>query len=376
MYVKHCYRDGKKFIAVSEKSLFYPDGKGGQLGDRGKIGSVQVLSVFEQDEMTYHVVPTYIEPGEYEAEIDQNRRRDIAAQHTAQHILSAAFLRVAQIQTVGFHMGESVSTVDLNVPFLTEEALLEAENSANNVIRRCLDVNIEYLKRSEIDSSKLRKPLSDKIKEPVRIVSIADYDVSACSGFHVSNTGEIGIVKIVDTEKVKGSLTRIYYVAAERALKNYRDAIKTLKKLSTILTSSTHEMASRVESLLAKVKHLSSRQKALSEDLAREMTRSTVPLEMCGFSVLVYEGHEEVSSVLPKYSSADIVVCAVEGGYTIATTEKINCGKLVKNLKQRLKSSSGGGGSRRGMLKTNSDSSTLVNTLRSVLCELGGGSLK
>jgi len=332
MYIKHCYRDGRKFIAVSEESPFYPDGKGGQLGDRGKIGSVQVLSVFEQDEMTYHVVPAYIEPGEYEAEIDQNRRRDIAAQHTAQHILSAAFLRVAEIQTVGFHMGENVSTVDLNVPFLTEEALSEAENSANDVIRRCLTVNIEYLKRNEIDLSRLRKPLSDKIKEPVRIISIGDYDVSACSGFHVSNTGEIGIVKIVDTEKVKGNLTRIYYMAAERALKNYRNAIKTLKKLS-----------------LAKVKHLSSRQKALSEDLAREITRSTAPLEICGFSVLVYEGHEEVSSALPKYSSADIVMCAVKDGYTIATTEKINCGRLVKTMKQRLKNSSGGGGSRRGM---------------------------
>ena len=372
MYIKHCYRDGRKFIAVSEESPFYPDGKGGQLGDRGKIGSVQVLSVFEQDEMTYHVVPAYIEPGEYEAEIDQNRRRDIAAQHTAQHILSAAFLRVAEIQTVGFHMGENVSTVDLNVPFLTEEALSEAENSANDVIRRCLTVNIEYLKRNEIDLSKLRKPLSDKIKEPVRIISIGDYDVSACSGFHVSNTGEIGIVKIVDTEKVKGNLTRIYYMAAERALKNYRNAIKTLKKLSVLLTSSTHEMSSRVESLLAKVKHLSSRQKALSEDLAREITRSAAPLEICGFSVLVYEGHEEVSSALPKYSSADIVVCAVEGGYTIATTEKINCGRLVKTMKQRLKNSSGGGGSRRGMLKTSSDSSTVLNILRSVLCEMGG----
>jgi len=82
-----------KCYAYALSSPFYPDGKGGQLGDRGKIGNVDVLAVSERDGFVVHELSGIIEPGIYNVQINQLRRKDIAQQHTAQHILSAALHR-------------------------------------------------------------------------------------------------------------------------------------------------------------------------------------------------------------------------------------------------------------------------------------------
>lgn len=161
--IKRVYEENGKFFAVSDQSPFYPDGKGGQLGDRGKIGPANVLRVLEGSEQeVVHILDRFIEPGQYDCVIDQSRQRDIATQHTAQHILSACFLTVAQAKTVSFHMGEESSTIDLDMPQLTVETLNAAEELANEIVRKCVTVEILELDREEAQSMHLRKALSKK----------------------------------------------------------------------------------------------------------------------------------------------------------------------------------------------------------------------
>jgi len=100
-----------------EKTLFYPDSEGGQLGDRGKIGNANVLKVYRDDSgVVVHEVsePVSEASGQVECLIDGLRRLDIAQQHTAQHLLSADIFNLYGYQTVGFAMGEAYSTIDID----------------------------------------------------------------------------------------------------------------------------------------------------------------------------------------------------------------------------------------------------------------------
>ena len=123
-------KEGDIYFATIENNPFYPDGKGGQLGDRGKIDTVDVLNTPE----TGVVLSKHLNPGEYFYEIDEKRRFDIAQQHTAQHILSAAFERIASLKTVSFKMGEEYSTIDLDEQNIGEEMLNKAEELSNDII--------------------------------------------------------------------------------------------------------------------------------------------------------------------------------------------------------------------------------------------------
>jgi len=155
--IKRLYEEGKDLFAVSDESPFYPDGKGGQLGDRGTIGPAKVLYVKEVNGEVHHKIDKPIEPGEYDFEIDQARRKDIATQHTAQHILSAAFLKVVQAQTVSFHMGEKTSTIDIDLPVLTERTIEDVERLANEIVKSCVNVEILFVEREEAEKMNLRK---------------------------------------------------------------------------------------------------------------------------------------------------------------------------------------------------------------------------
>ncbi|AEH50844.1 alanyl-tRNA editing protein [Pseudothermotoga thermarum] len=358
-------KDGKIF-AVSSESPFYPDGKGGQLGDRGHIGDAKVFFVKESEGKFFHQIDRFIEPGEYPYQIDMERRKDIAAQHTAQHVLSAAFLKVADVQTVSFRMSEEFSTIDLDVPTLTHETLSEAEALANEVIRSCVQVEIINTTKEQANRMNLRKPLSEKVEEGfVRLVKIGDFDLSACAGFHVTNTGEIGCVKVVDWEKVKGSLTRVYFVAAERALKDYGKRVLVLKQLSTLLTSSIDEMVKRVESLLDKTKEQAGLIEKLAEALAVEQASKLPEIKIKDFKVAFYDGIDEVARFLPKYCSTDVLVCKTSEGYTIST-KTIDCSKLVQILSKEF-NCSGGGGKTKGSLKTSVKLEHFIESLSKVL---------
>ncbi len=357
--------DGKIF-AVSSESPFYPDGKGGQLGDRGTIGQAKVISVMEVGDKIHHEIDRMIQPGCYAYEVDLDRRADISVQHTAQHILSAAFLKVADIQTVSFRMSEEFSTIDLDVPTMTSETIEEAELLANRIIRRCIDVEILFVDRTQASFMGLRKPVSQKVEEEIiRVVKIGDFDLSACAGFHVSNTGEIGQVKVVDWEKVKGSLTRIYFVAGERALKDHSKRVFVLKELSSMLTSSIDEMPKRVQLLLEKVRGQAAEIERLADELAGQLAAKLQEVKVKDLTVSFYEGFDEVARFLPKYWRSDILICRTSEGYLL-TTKTIDCSKLIQILSKEL-GCPGGGGKIRGSLKASVESKRIIELVSKAL---------
>lgn len=366
--IEQVMRDEHNFIAISRESPFYPDGKGGQLGDRGKIGGLRVLKVEERQGLYLHYLDGELEPGEYEYEIDLERRKDIACQHTAQHILSASFLKVADLETMSFHMGEEYSTIDLNAPFVINEVIEEAEDLANEVVRKCLKVEILTLGREGSERLNLRKPVSEKAEGEVRIVKIGDFDVTPCGGFHVENTGNIGLIKILDREKVKGSLTRVYFVAGKRALRDYRRKNQILRSISSILTTSVEETEKRVTNLLEDVKKAHSKLEKIAEDFAEFLSKHLPREQICDFSVISFKGYEEVGRFLPKFLGDDekvILVLSLEGKVEVIS-KGLDCPGFFEYVKRRHNTIKGGG-SRDRIVFVGIDPKELMEDLRDFL---------
>ena len=197
---------------------FYIDGKGGQLGDRGTLGESNVLEVKDGSIITDKEVPL----GEQEYTIDMERRKDIACQHTAQHLFSALAYNDYQLNTVGFRMAEEYTTVDLDSNTISEETITELENKANEIIRKAIELKIYTLNHEEaLKIEGLRKAIKDKVTGDVRFVEIPEIDLGACAGFHVENTKDIKLFKILSHEKIKGNYTRFFFIAGDRAIKDY-----------------------------------------------------------------------------------------------------------------------------------------------------------
>jgi alanyl-tRNA synthetase len=312
--IKSVGENGGKYLAYTDRSPFYPEGKGGQLGDKGKIGNAEVLNVKEHEEGYIIELSNKIEPGVYEISIDQLRRKDIAQQHTGQHILSAAFVEVADIETVSFHMGEEYSTIDLDIPFIEQDVIFEAEDIANRIIQSCLAVEEIMTDYEGAKAYNLRKPVSDKVKGEVRLIKIGDFDISACGGFHTENTGEVGLIKIIDIEKVKGNLTRIYAVAGQRALRYFRKYNVVLKELSRQLTSSIDELNLRTEKLINQLREQSSVLSKISQDYAQLLSDS-----LAENTFIYMEGYAEVGNFLAKKIKDAFLVYFDGSKYIIAS---------------------------------------------------------
>lgn len=139
---------------VLDKTAFYPEG-GGQPGDTGKLGDIEVLDTHEREGVIYHLCPQEIKPGSVvEGEIDFARRLDFMAQHSGEHIVSGIINEAYGYDNVGFHMGAELVTIDLSGP-LDWEQVQDIERRANEKVRQNLPINCNW---PEAETLKTVKP--------------------------------------------------------------------------------------------------------------------------------------------------------------------------------------------------------------------------
>jgi alanyl-tRNA synthetase len=242
---------------VLDCTAFYP-ASGGQPADRGTLGGVPVLDVIarQDDDAVIHVLDRRLpdsETEDVEGEIDWPRRLDHMQQHTGQHMLSAAFERLFDADTVGFHLGEEISTVDIAVSRLEWEAAVAVEDMVNRVVWEDRSVDTRFVSEEELASLALRR--QPVVKSPVRIVEVVGFDANPCGGTHVAHTGEIGLVKIVRLD-YRGDETRVEFLCGLRALRDYRAKGAAIDRLTARLTVGYWELEGAVERLQDEAKRL------------------------------------------------------------------------------------------------------------------------
>lgn len=265
-------KDSNKFVLL-DKTLFYPNGKGGQLGDRGEIDGKKVLFVSEDENKIYHIVEDYPENIDVVAKIDGKRRRDISIQHTSQHILSRIMLNLYNIETVSFHMGEEYSTVDVEYYDFTDSDIKKIEDEANKIISLGKKVNIFFIDKEDIKKFELRKEVD--LNEKIRVVDIDNFDKTMCGGTHVDNTIEIKLIKIIKYEKYKKDLIRIYYLGGERAVSDYFYKSEVLNKIKNKFSVGLNEIENFINNILNERENLSKKLKIIKEILINKLIEET-----------------------------------------------------------------------------------------------------
>jgi alanyl-tRNA synthetase len=253
------------FAVWLSESAFYPT-TGGQPFDTGRLGDAGVVDVFEDvDGDVVHVTDRPLEPGTTVAgAVDAGRRLDHRQQHSGQHVLSAAFVRTAKVATLSFHLGGAVSTIDL-AREVTPAEIAAAEDAANAVILEHRPVTIRFVSGEEAAALPLRK--EPKRTGELRIIDIADWDVSACGGTHVGHTGEIGPIAVRGWERFKGG-TRLEFVCGRRTLATFHELRDVVTAASRLLSVLPNELSVAIARVQDEARDLRRSQRDLQAELA------------------------------------------------------------------------------------------------------------
>jgi alanyl-tRNA synthetase len=240
---------GDHIAVVLDRSAFYPTG-GGQPHDTGTLAGHPVAEVLEResDGAVVHLLPdgATLPPGEIEATVDCPRRFDHMQQHTGQHILSQAFVQLFDADTVGFHLSQTYSTLDLNRSTLTADDITSGEVLANQIVFEDRPVSWRFVTAGEAGRLPLRKPPA--VLDNIRIVQVEGFDWSACGGTHVARTGAVGLVKVVRLER-RGPELRLTFLCGGRALAHYDGLNRLTDDLARRLTVAVEELPETLERL-------------------------------------------------------------------------------------------------------------------------------
>lgn len=326
---------------VLDRSGFYPE-SGGQPADRGSIGGLRVVDVQEK---TGEVLHHYVKAGpadvdrlsqmgktaetgnddkrRVECHIDWPRRLDHMQQHTGQHVLSRAFIETAGLSTVSFHLGEDTCTIDLEGDGFSDEVAAKAEHLANSCILENRAVVARVVNAASLEQLELRKAVPEGVAE-ARLVEIDGFDATPCCGTHVRGTGELGLIKILKSEKVK-SARRVYFKVGKRALEDYRYKHDIVQRLATQMTTSPEGVVAKIEKQTSEVRQYKKDNKKLAARLMayekRELVDSAVD---CGGVKLIVrflpdvdEGYLRTLSSQLRAESATVAILGAENGSVV-----------------------------------------------------------
>jgi alanyl-tRNA synthetase len=343
---------------VLDKSYFYPT-SGGQPFDKGVINDVPVLDVTirEADGAILHWISEGdIWSDDVVADIHWGRRFDHMQQHTGQHILSQAFIRVADAETVSFHLSEETVTIDLEATAMQPEHIEQAELLANQVIWQNRPILMRVVTPDEAEQLPLRK-IPPGRDGKLRLIEIQDFDLTACGGTHVSATGEVGLIKIVKLGRV-GTHLRVEFGCGQRALQDYRQKNSVVNRLTAVLTTGTTEIVDSVSRLQEELKEARRQIKRQQTSLIQLEAESLLAhgKKKNGTIIItrVYTDAEsdpsQLRTLATRLTSEENVVaflglagekCMLIFGRSAAAPGEMN--QLIKPALQMLGSASGGG---------------------------------
>jgi alanyl-tRNA synthetase len=230
---------------ILDHSYFYPTG-GGQEHDTGFLNQMRVIDVYKDDETAriLHVIDRPLPLGPATGKIDAERRQRHMQHHTAQHLLTQCFVHLFALDTLSAHInGYAPSTLDLPIEYLSKEKLTQAENLANQVIYENRPVHSYFVTPEDLENLPLRR--APKVSEDIRIVEIDGFDTTPCGGTHCSSTGQIGLIKIIKTEKQNERL-RVHFVAGWQALAIFQFSFDILSGLAGQLSIAAQDLPEMV----------------------------------------------------------------------------------------------------------------------------------
>ncbi len=295
----HFAVEGDEIEIISERTPFYGEA-GGQVGDRGVIFheafSIEVENTIKpMEELSIHqgkVKRGRVEEGmEAVLRVEGERRRAIALNHTATHLMQAVLREV-----LGDHVhqaGSLVSPERLRFDFthfasMEKEELERVEALVNQKIRENLKVETKIMDVEDALQTGAMALFGEKYGDKVRVVMVSDFSIELCGGTHTSRTGDIGLFKIVSESGVAAGVRRIEALTGEGAYRFVKEEERELSEIASFLKSVPGGLSSKIERLLERHKELERELSSFQDKLSHQELSNLIPFvrEIKGVKVL------------------------------------------------------------------------------------------
>ncbi len=348
--------DDKRFDIILNQTLFFPE-EGGQSPDMGILGGYRVVDVQIKNGVITHTVDTSADDCcevEKEAElaagvhvqgkIDWQHRFYNMQQHSGEHIFSGIVHRRFGFENVGFHLSDSVVTMDFS-GVISPEDIAEVEHEVNVAISKNIPIEVTYPSRDELAQLEYRSKI--EIEGQVRIVTVPGYDVCACCAPHVKRTGEIGMLKVMNYQNYKGGV-RVSILCGFRALEAFRQKCDIISELMGIFTTNQEAIVDNVTKLKAVNQSLKSElgtaKSALLDYKVAELPTDTENAVLFECGIDTNTARNCVNGLVEKYSgfSAFFMGNDEEGYSFIIGSKNADCNIVAAALRNKLGARGGG----------------------------------
>jgi alanyl-tRNA synthetase len=393
---------GEQGAVVLNKTPFYAE-SGGQVGDNGTIQNGDG-NVFQVADTSKNADGIYIHSGVVStgvisvddcvyAQLNADRRRAIMKNHTAAHLLQAALRQV-----LGTHVeqaGQLVNEKEVRFDFthfnpMTSEELIEVERLVNDFIMQAQSVTMQEMPIEKAKEMGAMMLFGEKYGDIVRVVKAGDFSTEFCGGTHVSNSGELGLFKIVSESSVAAGVRRITAVTGFNLLSYLNQNEGLVKVIGSLLKTSDNEVKDKVSSMVAEIKEKDKEIHKLNAELTKLKSADmfSKPVDIDGLELYTAKVEGTTPDALRSMgddlkAKSDNVVAIIAG----VNGDKANfvavCGKnaIAKGVKagdlvrEIAKLAGGGGGGRpdsamagaKDVAKIDSAISAVESTVRSMI---------
>lgn len=337
-------KEEKVYQVWLDQTLFFPE-EGGQSPDMGTIDGIKVLDVQIKDEVITHTLAAPLAVGTtVKGVVDWKHRFYNMQQHSGEHIFSGIVHNRFGYDNVGFHLSDSIVTMDFN-GVITAEDIEEIETEVNQAIIENIPVEVSYPTKEELKVLEYRSKI--EIEGQVRIVTIPGYDVCACCAPHVRRTGEIGMLKVMNVQSYKGGV-RISILCGFRALEAFRQK-------ADIITELMAQFSTNQEALVENVTKLKNTNQTMKNQLASAkqelMEYKVAAIPEDSENAILFESDLEtpvvrnvVNGLVEKFAGISAVfVGDDENGYQfIVGSKNKDCRAIAAALREKLSARGGG----------------------------------
>ncbi|MCZ7397120.1 MAG: alanine--tRNA ligase, partial [Candidatus Methanoperedens sp.] len=357
---------------VLDKTLFYPEG-GGQPADHGTLSvNDHIVNVVDAQSINGVIVHEtdsdfgFKKGDAVKGRIDWERRLAHMRHHTATHIVneSAKAVLGKHIWQTGAQKSTDRARLDLtHHKRITDEEFREIELLANRAVMKNQPVHIDWMDRIEAEKKYgfvLYQGGVPPGKE-IRILRVGN-DVEACGGTHVSNTGLIGPIKLIKTERIQDGVERIEFSAGEAAVKRWQERDELLNRSSDALRVSPEHLPDTVNRFFDEWKEFKKENERLKAELAEVRVKAMMSdaVDVKGLKViskkLPHADVEELIKAATEFSKNEDVVAILAsdlGGVKLvvaagerAQKKGVNSGAIVREMSKLV---GGGGGGKPGI---------------------------
>jgi alanyl-tRNA synthetase len=362
--------EGDEIEIITEKTPFYGEA-GGQVGDRGVIFhegfSIEVENTIKpMEELIIHqgkVKRGRVKEGmEVVLQVEAERRRAIALNHTATHLMQAVLREV-----LGDHVhqaGSLVSPERLRFDFthfasMAKEELERVEALVNQKIRENLNVETKIMAVEDALQTGAMALFGEKYGEKVRVVMVSDFSIELCGGTHTSRTGDIGLFKIVSESGVAAGVRRIEALTGEGAYRYVKGEEQELLEIASSLKAAPGELSSKLERLLERQRELEKELSSFRDKLSHQELSNLLPSmrEIRGVKVLsakvngkdIKRMREFVDQLKGKIGSGIILLggqsqdkVSLVMGVTPDLTHRFSANELIKKIALHIGGTGGG----------------------------------